>query len=457
MASEETTDYTMALTVDRDIPSGSIALTGARIITLDAEKQVVEQGDIVVRSGRIVCVGSCDTSGVDQVVDARGKTIMPGLVDMHAHHYREHQGLIPEHSFETAIYLAYGVTTNLDNSMWSQNVFTAAELIEAGKMIGPRTFSTGDPLYRGDAARQNELTSYDVTEQNIKRLKSWGAVSLKQYMQPRRDQRQWVSDVARKEGLMVTSEGSDLAYNLGMIMDGQTAFEHPMSYMPLYSDAAKFFGLAQAVYSPTFIVGGSAAWNEEFFFQERDVWKDPKLQRFTPWRALVPHLRRRVLRPETDYSFPLIAQGMADIIAEGGYGAIGSHGQQHGIGSHWELWMVAAAMGPMGALDVASRHGAHFLGVEEDTGSLQVGKLADLVVLNSNPLDNIRNSTDILYVMKAGTLFEGDTLDELWPDQVPFGPYYWLDESMFRADDRPTNYWDLSKDERVDRTGKPRP
>ncbi len=457
VASEETTDYTMELTVDRDIPSGSIALTGARIITLDSRKQVVEQGDIVVRSGRIVCVGRCDTSGVDQVVDAAGKTIMPGLVDMHAHHYREHQGLIPEHSFETAIYLAYGVTTNLDNSMWSQNIFPAAEMIEAGKMIGPRTFSTGDPLYRGDAARQNELTSYEVTEQNIKRLKSWGAVSLKQYMQPRRDQRQWVSDVARKEGLMVTAEGSDLAYNLGMIMDGQTAFEHPMSYMPLYSDAAKFFGLAKAVYSPTFIVGGSAAWNEEFFFQESDVWKDPKLQRFTPWRALVPHLRRRVLRPETDYSFPLIAQGMADIIAEGGYGAIGSHGQQHGIGSHWELWMVAAAMGPMGALDVASRQGAHFLGVEEDTGSIQVGKLADLVVLNSNPLENIRNSTDIRYVMKAGTLFDGDTLDELWPDQVPFGPYYWLDESMYRTDDRPTNYWDMSKDERVDRTGKPRP
>jgi imidazolonepropionase-like amidohydrolase len=403
---------TITLTVPRKLPSGSIALTNARILTMDNRK-VIERGTVVTKGGRLACVGQCGTTGVDRVIDARGKTIIPGFIDMHAHHYRQSAGITPASNYENAVYLAYGVTTNLDNSMWSENVFPTAEMVEAGLTVGPRAFSSGDPLYRGDGPRQNEITSYEVAEQNVTRLQSWGAVSVKQYLQPRRDQRQWISDVARKKGLMVTAEGDSLEYNLSMIMDGQTAWEHPLSYAPLYADATTFFGMAKAVYSPTFVVGGPAAWNEEFFWQEGELWKDEKAKRWLPWQQLVPHTRRRIVRPETDYSFPLIAQGMADVIAKGGYGAIGSHGQQHGIGSHWEIWMAASALGPMGALEVATVHGAHFLGATKDLGSVSAGKLADLVVLNSNPLENIRNTQDIRWVMKAGVLYDGMTLEEV--------------------------------------------
>lgn len=410
--SKKTDKATITLTVPRRMPSGSIALTNARILTMD-DRKVIERGTLVTKGGRIACVGQCSTAGVERVIDARGKTIVPGYIDMHAHHYRQSAGIAPASNYENAVYLAYGVTTNLDNSMWSENVFPTAEMVEAGLTVGPRAFSTGDPLYRGDGARQNEISSYEVAEQNITRLQSWGAVSVKQYLQPRRDQRQWISDIARKKGLMVTAEGDSLEYNLSMIMDGQTAWEHPLSYMPLYADATTFFGLAKAVYSPTFVVGGPAAWNEEFFWQEADLWKDEKAKRWLPWQQLVPHTRRRIVRPVTDYSFPLIAQAMADVIAKGGYGAIGSHGQQHGIGSHWEIWMAASALGPMGALEVATVHGAHFLGVSKDLGTVTTGKLADVVVLNSNPLENIRNTQDIRWVMKAGVLYDGMTLEEV--------------------------------------------
>jgi hypothetical protein len=235
---------------------------------------------------------------------------------------------------------------------------------------------------------------------------------------------------------MVTSEGSDLAYNVSMILDGQTAWEHPMSYMPLYADAAKFFGQAGAVYSPTFVVGGPGPWNEEYFFQRSDIWRDEKQRRWLPWRQLVPHTRRRMLRPETDYSFPLIAQGLADVIAEGGWGAIGSHGQHHGLAPHWEIWMAASALGPEGALDVASRHGAYFLGAEDDLGTLEPTKLADLIVLNSNPLDDIENTLDMRYVMKGGVLYEADTLDEIWPESRPYGEPFWVDEDALQTNDK---------------------
>ena len=439
----ETTDtFAISLELPRgSLGHGTVAITGARIITLE-NRRVIENGALVATDGRITCIGAateCDTSGADHAIDATGKTVIPGFIDMHSHFFREYRGIIPPNAFEMAVALAYGVTTNLDNSQWSQDIFPAAQMIETGVLVGPRTYTTGDPLYRGDAARQNELTSYEVTEDNIARLQSWGAVSLKQYMQPRRDQRQWVSDIARKRGLMVTSEGSDLAYNLSMIMDGQTAWEHPISYVPMYSDAARFFGRAEAVYSPTFVVGGPGPWNDEWFFQETEVWRDEKLRLWMPWKQLVPHSRRVFKRPRTDYSFPMLAQVLADWMAEGAHGAIGAHGQQHGLASHWEVWIAAEAMGPMGALELASVEGAYFLGASEDVGSLAPGKLADLMILNSNPLDDIRNTTDIMFVMKGGIVYDAMTLDELWPNERPYGARPWLHEEVWRSGPRPVN------------------
>ncbi|MCY4399191.1 MAG: amidohydrolase family protein [Gemmatimonadetes bacterium] len=440
-ATGDTEEIPIRLELPRDIAAGTVAFTGARIITVEDDR-VIESGTVVVRDGRLACVGDCDASGADQVFDASGRTIMPGLIDMHAHHHRDHEGVIPQRNWESGIYLAYGITTTLDNSQWSPNVFAAAELTEAGAMIGPRAYSTGDPIYSGDGARQNEITSYEAADRNVARLMSWGAVSIKEYMQPRRDQRQWVTDAARRRGLRVTAEGGDLEYNLGMIMDGHTGWEHPMSYTPLYSDVAKFFGQAEAVYSPTFMVGGPGAWNEEYFYQTYEIWKDPKMRRWLPWRMLVPSTRRRMMRPETDYSFPLMARGLGDIIEEGGWGAIGAHGQLHGLGSHYEVWMAAAGTDAHTGIEIGTIHGAHFLGLEHELGSLAEGKVADFIVLGSNPLDDIRNTADIVYVIKDGIVYDADTLDELWPEARPFGDYYWVDEDALRSDDRPTDYWD---------------
>ena len=435
---------TLSVSAPRDVPTGTVAITGARIVTLNARK-VIENGTIIVRGSRIACVGTsaeCSTSGANRTIDANGKTIIPGFVDMHAHHYREWRGMRPPHDFEQAIYLAYGVTTTMDVSTWSQNVFPTAELIETGAMIGPRTFSTGDNASAGDGARTNEITNLAGGLALGRRMSEWGATQIKQYAQPRRDQRQWVTEAGRQSGLNVTSEGSNFIEDIAMIMDGQTGWEHPFSEVPMYSDGAKFLGAAKATYSPTLVVAGPQAWNIEYWFGSQDWWKDAKQRRWFPWRALIPQLRTRTLRPESDYSFPLIAQAMADIIAEGGYGALGSHGEQHGLAPHWEVWMGASALGAHGALEVASLHGAKFLGADRDLGSLEVGKLADLMVLNTNPLDNIKNTMDIKFVMKGGKLYDGMTLDEIWPKAVPFGPAYWVNADALQMNTKPTTAYD---------------
>ncbi len=441
MDTGRTDTTTLKLSVPRDIPAGSVALTNARIVTLDHRK-VIERGTVVVKGSRIACVGQCSASGVDKVINASGKTIIPGFVDMHAHHYREWRGMRPAHDFEQAIYLAYGVTTTLDPSMYSQNMFPTAELIETGGMIGPRGFSTGDNITAGDAARANEKNSLADALADVRKMADWGAVSIKQYAQPRRDQRQWMAEASRTVGMNETSEGGHFLEDLGFIMDGQTGFEHSFSEVPMYSDGAKFFGKAGATYSPTLVVAGPSAWSIEYWFQQSDVWKDPKQRRWFPWRALIPPTRVRWTRPETDYSYPIVAQAMADIIAEGGWGAVGSHGEHHGIAAHWETWMGASALGNHGALEVASLHGAHFLGVDKDLGSIEVGKLADLVVLNSNPLDNIKNTLDSKYVMKGGKLYDAMSLDEVWPKAIPFGPYYWVNEDVLQQNTKSTTIFD---------------
>ncbi len=309
-------------------------------------------------------------------------------------------------------------------------------------MLGPRTFSTGDPLYSGDGARQNEITSLDIARQNVGRLQAWGAITIKQYGQPRREQRQWVTDAARDRGMRVTAEGGDLEYNLGMIMDGHTGWEHPMPFMPLYDDVAKFFGLAKAVYSGD-VPGRRAR------AVERGILL-PGLGRVARREAAplhaVAHADSRHAPPHAAsrdrLQLPLLARGVGDIVAHGGYGAIGSHGQQHGMGSHWEVQAARPAWATWARSEIATSHGAHFLGLDGELGTLTSGKVADVLVLTANPLDDIKNTTKIKYVVKNGIVWDASTLDEVWPNAKPHGDYPWVNPDALRTDDRPVTVFD---------------
>lgn len=413
-----------ALRVESHTPQGDLALINARILTMD-QRQVIERGVILVRNGRIAAVGpDMSTDGVGRVIDLQGRTVMPGLIDIHAHHVGggDHE-IIPPHRVRSANYLAYGVTTLFDPAAPTASVFALAEQTAAGKVIGPRVFSTGTPMYGHGGLL---LTDRSFAADTAARLAGMGAIGLKQYYQPRRAQRQWATEAARAHGgLLVTGEGMDLGYNLGMIMDGQTAWEHPLLDLPLYDDVIQFVARSGTHYNPELITPGQGLYLIEYFMSEQDLTGDRKQQLWVPWKDL--HRKTNFTRrPLAEYPAILSVQGVKDIVRAGGKVGVGGHGQDQGLGTHREIWTFALALDPIEALEAATIVNARYLGLEADLGSISPGKIADLIVLEADPLADIRNTLSIVQVMAQGRLYDAQTLDEVWPAPHKYGPRRWM-------------------------------
>ena len=441
------TDKTpIRLEVDRDVPAGSIALTDAEIITIN-EGQVIPKGTVLIKGERIVCVGQCDTSQADRIVNLSGKTIIPGMIDMHAHNLNDElDGIIQLQRASSAVYLAYGVTTVRDPFAHNDFPFTTAEMIEAGRITGPRTYTSGEALICMDEGEygiaQRPILTLADAEEAVNRQANWGAVLIKDYKLCTRGARQMVAEAVRERGLAITSEGGDLFYNLGLVMDGYTGWEHSLQYVPIYSDVSTFLGQAQVHHTPNHLISelpqGLAL---EYFLGRTDLWDDSKVALWAHWQETAAR-RIFVDKPLDEYSFPILAEGSADIKRAGGHIVIGDHGEWKGMGTNWEVWANAYSMSPMEALEAATIEGAHFLGFEKEAGSVEVGKLADLVILNHDPLVDIHNTIDIMSVMKAGKLYDGKTLDELWPQPKPYGVRPWVQDDILRRDVRSDDYWD---------------
>ncbi|MDX1421328.1 MAG: amidohydrolase family protein, partial [Rubricoccaceae bacterium] len=411
----------MALPFDR--PEGTVALVGGRVITMRGD-EVIERGTVVVRGNRIVAVGPADLMDVPadaEVIDVSGHTLMPGLVDVHAHAGHFYSGMLPRANWSYYANLAYGVTTMHDPSAGTETVFTLSELVKAGEVVGPRVFSTGTILYGADGDFRATVNSLDDARSHLRRLQAVGAFSVKSYNQPRRDQRQQVLQAARELGMLVMPEGgSTHVHNLTMIVDGHTGIEHAFPVAPLYEDILRLWGESGVFYTPTLVVGYGGLWGENYWYATQRVWEDERLLTFTPRGVVDARARRRLLVPDDELYHITLAEG-AKALSDRGVGVtLGAHGQMQGVAAHWELWMFGqGGMTPLEALRAATLNGARYIGLDGDLGSLEAGKLADLLVLSENPLDDLRHTRDLRFVMANGRLYDAATMDQTWPEARP--------------------------------------
>ena len=405
-----------------DKPVSTIALVGGQVVTMrdaDNSQEVISNGVVVVQDNRIIAVGKVGEVSIPadaQRIDVSGKTLTPGLIDGHAHGSQANEEIIPQQNWKNLSSLAFGVTTIHDPSNDSSEIFAASELQRSGQILAPRIFSTGTIVYGANSpTAYARIDSYDDAFFHLQRLKDMGAVSVKSYNQPRREQRQQVLKAARDLELMVVPEGGGKLYqNMSMIADGHTTLEHSLNIATGYDDLTQFWAQTDMAYNPTLVVSYGGLEGEKYWYDRTNVWENTRLTRYVPRYIVEPRSIRRPTAPDDHYNHIKVAAYAKKLRDAGVRVLIGAHGQREGLAAHWEMWMLnQGGFTPWEALRAATYDPSLALGMADDLGSIEVGKLADIVIMDGQVLSNIRRSEMITHTMINGRLYDVADMSEI--------------------------------------------
>lgn len=425
------------LSVEFDVarPDGTLALTGVRVLAMDADRSVFEDATILVREGRLVAVGpEIDVPADADMMDLAGHTVIPGLVDAHAHPYLwpSPLSLVEQRPFPQWAGLAHGVTTHYEVYGSDLKDVWLSDMIRAGRIVGPRLFTVGTPIFGLRHFRPKlyrSIDSYEDALEHVRYNAALGADAVKDYVLMNRRDRHMLATAARETGVNVLAEtAADPAMNFTQVIDGHTGLEHTPGLTPLHDDVIRLLRASEAGITPTLLVVYDGPVGERYFHTTERVWENEKLLRFLRKEDLL-RTRRPTWHWPDDRHAPEMAATMKELWDAGISIQVGGHGQMDGLDMHWEMELLTqGGFTPLEALEAATIRGARYHGLDHRLGSLEAGKLADLVVLSADPREDIRNSRAIRYVMRNGFLYDGDTLDPVWPERGEAGGMYFRGE-----------------------------
>jgi Tol biopolymer transport system component len=364
--------------------------------------------DIVIENGIIADVTPHnDELHTGPVVDAAGETVMPGFIDTRTN-------LDPTYGEVLGrIWLAYGITSVRDVSLGSYAGVEQREAIANGRRIGPRVFIAGDPFDGRQFGHNTSMTSEQQLEPALARatLLDVDVLAMRGRLGGLLERR--LADYAHARGLRTTTESLFAAMTFGF-----DELDEPIGRT--YRDIIDVIGKSEMLVAP--MVSESGGFQASY---EKDptLLRDPRLALFP--QPLAERYERMSTRPQLmadrqrlhvlENSLKPRREALRALAAAGARIVVGTNAPAadlpYGLSLHIELeQLVLAGIPPFRALQAATLTAAEALGVSDELGTIEQGKLADLVFLGGDPLQDIRRTRDVRRVMRGGRLYTADVL-----------------------------------------------